>query len=320
MLDSISGSDEVVEREFFRQFPEPRSLWFAPDIDYEGETASPQGTPIRTLIDLKGLGDWLGENVEAWCFGDDAGGYGIYWSGPPAPSRFVQRENPNLPPGFEGFGFDEPEEVMETPTFDNLQPPLSYGDLVTFGGKKRWKVVSVLGTYSIDVEVEDRSPRARTHHEARLDPDSGEIKVVQVGYVKGEWGRIVSKVYDRGNIHDLEVVGTDDFAENPDQEIIPTTEDESERLGGALINYALADGPLGPGVYVFDYVVEEWLRGQGKGRKRFHQWWAQYPSGTPIYLSVTADSVGFWRRLGFCPLFPTTEDQFAATYFFTRVP
>lgn len=89
-VQAAGGSDAAVEREFFKQFSEPRSIWFAPDIDYEGETASPSGIPIRTLIDLEGLGDWLGENVEAWCFGDDAGGYGIYWSGPPAPSRFVQ--------------------------------------------------------------------------------------------------------------------------------------------------------------------------------------------------------------------------------------
>jgi len=83
-------SDDAVEHAFLDQYRGVRSFWFATDPDYEGETAGHREE--RVVIDLHGAGDWLGRlKTEAWAFTDNAGGWGVYWIGPPLPGRFLRR-------------------------------------------------------------------------------------------------------------------------------------------------------------------------------------------------------------------------------------
>ncbi len=89
-VDAAGQTDVAVERAYREAFPKPRVFWFATDRAYEGGTASPaDGVGLRTLVDLEALGDWLGENVEAYAFTDDAGGWGVYWSGAAAPASVL---------------------------------------------------------------------------------------------------------------------------------------------------------------------------------------------------------------------------------------
>jgi hypothetical protein len=87
-VDKAGQTDAAVESAFRSQFPKPRIFWFAPDPDYEGETAF--NSEVRLVIDLDAAGDWLGElPTEVWCIPDNAGGYGVYWSGPALPTKFL---------------------------------------------------------------------------------------------------------------------------------------------------------------------------------------------------------------------------------------
>ncbi len=91
-LHSPKGSVAVVEA-LQKTWDEPRAVWYAIDPEYEGDTAS--YTDVRFVLDLDAIADWLGEHTRsAYVFGDHAGGYGIYWDGPPIPSRFMREDTP----------------------------------------------------------------------------------------------------------------------------------------------------------------------------------------------------------------------------------
>jgi DNA (cytosine-5)-methyltransferase 1 len=107
------------------------------------------------------------------------------------------------------------------------------------------------------------------------------------------------------------------WARNPaTQRITPTADERGDRLLGADISYIEADGPLGSGIYVFDYNVDKALRGRGIGREQFLKWREQFPAEAPIYMAVTDESLGFWKRLGFCPLYPGGDES----YYFKQNP
>jgi hypothetical protein len=108
------------------------------------------------------------------------------------------RPNPGeLPPGFEGFGFEEVRESAPTPPGIRAFIRLERGDEFELK-RHRWRVVKSLGDFSKWVEKADQKGKARLGYSANLE--SRDEPLVRV-YVSKPGGSIVpdrTKLRDEG--------------------------------------------------------------------------------------------------------------------------
>jgi len=86
--DAHGQSDAAIETALKMTFPKFKSLWFSYDPNYCGTTAKTRGGGVRLVLDLDAIGDWIGK-YNAFCFPDNAEGWGIFWSGDTIPFKIA---------------------------------------------------------------------------------------------------------------------------------------------------------------------------------------------------------------------------------------